>query len=71
MRYNFFMVTTPEISPKEKAPVQERMARTAFIERLLAEGHIPAIPEGRPGPPPRAVPVQGRPISETLIEDRR
>lgn len=60
-----------ELSSEEEARVQERMARAAFIERLLAEGHIPAIPKGRAGPPPRAVPIQGHPISKTLIEGRR
>lgn len=46
-------------------------ARAAFVGRLLAQGIIPAVPEGRPGPPPRPVPVQGWPVSETLVEERR
>ena len=46
-------------------------AHTIFIQRLLEQGIIPFIPEGRPGPPPHAVPFQGPPISETLVEERR
>ncbi len=52
-------------------PVRAEAARDAFLQHLLAEGVIPAIPERRLGPPPRPVPVQGRPVSETLVEERR
>ncbi len=45
-------------------------ARAAFARHLLEQGAISAIPTGRPGPPPRPITVRGRPVSETLIEER-
>lgn len=51
-------------------PRVERASRTAFLQHLLDQGIIPFIPEGRPGPPPSPVPVRGKPVSETIIEER-
>ena len=44
--------------------------RTAFVQHLLAQGIIPAIPQRRLSPPPRPIPVRGKPVSETIIEER-
>lgn len=49
----------------------EREAQKRLAQRLLEQGAIPHIPPGRSGPPPRLITVRGRPVSETLIEDRR
>lgn len=68
--YTCGMTPTLEPVPEEEVRLREQAARAAFVQRLLAEGLIPAVPTGRPGPPPRPVPVQGRPISETLVEER-
>ena len=45
-------------------------ARAALAQHLLALGAIPTIPAGRRGPPPQLITVQGKPISETIIEER-
>ncbi len=55
----------------EATPAGTDAARDAFLQHLLEQGDIPFIPQGRPGPPPRPIPVQGRPVSETLVEERR
>jgi hypothetical protein len=60
--------------------VQERLghqaeadAREAFHEALLASGLVKALktPSGRPAAERPLVPIQGKPLSETLLEDRR
>jgi hypothetical protein len=43
---------------------------TALARHLLASGAIPAIPSGRTGQPPHPITVQGKPVSETIIEER-
>lgn len=56
-------LTPPQRDPKEQA----------FLESLLATGLISEIkPRARPRPNRApAVPIQGKPLSETIIEDRR
>jgi hypothetical protein len=51
-------------------PPLPQEARAAFAERLLQQGAIPSIPPGRSAPPPRPITVRGRPVSETIIEER-
>ncbi len=55
--------------PAEATPEQERR----FAEHLLAQGilsHLPTgYPEGYVEPPP--IVVQGEPVSETIIRERR
>jgi hypothetical protein len=60
--------------------VQERLgqqaeadAREAFHQALLASGLVKALktPSGRPAAERPLVPIQGKPLSETLLEDRR
>lgn len=45
-------------------------ARAALARHLLEQGAISAIPTGRTAPAPRPIPVRGRPVSETIIEER-
>ncbi len=45
-------------------------ARAALAQRLLEQGAISAVPTGRSAPPPRPITVRGRPVSETIIEER-
>jgi len=45
-------------------------ARAALAQRLLEQGAISAVPTGRLAPPPRPITVRGRPVSETIIEER-
>lgn len=56
------------LMPSGATPEQQRR----LAERLLADGIIACIPEGYPEgyvePPP--IVVRGRPVSETLLEDR-
>ena len=55
----------------EEMALETEEAHTAFVQRLLEQGAIPFVPEGRPGPPPRPVSVRGEPISQTIIDERR
>jgi len=60
---------TPAEMLVKTTPEQERQ----FAEHLLAIGMIDYIPEGHPEgyvPPPPIV-VQGEPVSETIIRERR
>ena len=53
---------------------EERAREDAFLRHLLEIGMIHRIPPKLPDPPDldrTPVPVEGRPVSETLIEDRR
>jgi hypothetical protein len=73
-----------ELDPEEprqvQHAVQERLeqqaeadAREAFHQALLASGLVKALktPSGRPAAERPLVPIQGKPLSETLLEDRR
>jgi hypothetical protein len=60
--------------------VQERLgqqaeadARETFHQALLASGLVKALktPSGHPAAERPLVPIQGKPLSETLLEDRR
>jgi hypothetical protein len=60
--------------------VQERLAQQAeadaretFHQALLASGLVKALktPSGHPAADRPLVPIQGKPLSETLLEDRR
>jgi hypothetical protein len=56
------------------AKAEEREREEAFMRHLLEIGLIWAIPPKLPDPPGldrTPIPVEGRPVSETLIEDRR
>jgi hypothetical protein len=60
--------------------VQERLgqqaeadARESFHQALLASGLVKVLktPSGHPAAERPLVPIQGKPLSETLLEDRR
>lgn len=52
----------PEVTAEQKA---------LLLQRLLEDGVISALPTGdHLRPEPDAIHVQGRPVSETLLEDR-
>lgn len=55
-------------APAETTPEQERR----FAEHLLAQGILSHIPTGeRLYPDPEPIIVQGEPVSETIIRERR
>jgi prevent-host-death family protein len=51
-------------------PLRERQAEDAALERMVDEGLI-TLPSRR-GPLPRfeAIPIKGKPLSQTIIEER-
>jgi hypothetical protein len=73
-------IVAPELSEGEEVTVIVTSAgtlapstpkdRAALARHLLALGAIPAIPAGRDGSPPRPIVLSGRPVSETIIEER-
>ena len=58
-----------EFIVKEFAKAGER----AFIEQLRKEGLLVSVPTALPGSPRnfKPVPIEGEPLSQTIIEDRR
>ena len=55
-------------APSEAMPEQERR----FAEHLLAQGILSHLPTGeRLHPDPEPIVVQGEPVSETIIRERR
>jgi hypothetical protein len=62
-----------EAVQEQLAPQEEALKREAFHRALLASGLVKEIKKPRPGvrPERRLVEVQGKPVSETIIEERR
>jgi hypothetical protein len=65
-----------EVRPMFPPPAtpEEREREAAFSRRLLELGLISAIPTREPDPPGldrTPVKISGRPVSETIIEERR
>jgi len=59
----------------ETSQPTEDETRAAFHRHLMAEGLLKAVPP-RLGKPPelrnfKPIPVEGKPVSETIIEERR
>lgn len=54
-------------------PSEEAAARDAFHRALIASGLVKRIkpPSCRSGAETPPVPIQGKPLSETIIEERR
>jgi predicted DNA-binding antitoxin AbrB/MazE fold protein len=50
-----------------------RKREREFIEEMRAEGRIVQLPEISPAPPTKFEPIkiQGKPLSETILEERR
>jgi hypothetical protein len=64
------LVTQVESKASDTFPATPPDERLAFARHLLEVGAISAIPPGRTGPPPRPITMRGRPVSETIIEER-
>jgi hypothetical protein len=66
------MLVAPEMPPTGEASEADR--EEVFLHRLFAEGKISRLPTGEPGPPglDRApVKIDGPPLSESVIKERR
>ena len=66
------MLVPPEMPAPGEASEAER--EEMFLHRLFAEGKISRLPTGEPDPPGldrTPVKLEGPPLSETLIKDRR
>jgi len=66
------MLVPPEMPAPGEASEAER--EEVFLHRLFAEGKISRLPTGEPDPPGldrTPVKLEGPPLSETLIKDRR
>ena len=68
------VVLAVEASPPDAMSADERAREDAFERRLLARGLISGIPIREPDPPwidRTAIDVDGPPLSQTIIEERR
>jgi Fe2+ transport system protein FeoA len=64
-------IVAPELAEGEEVTVVvTRTGSTALARHLLDMGAIAVIPPGRTGPPPRPIVVRGRPVSETILDER-
>ena len=50
-----------------------RKREKEFLEQMKAEGRVVELPENPPAPPKKFEPIkiQGKPLSETILEERR
>ena len=64
------LVTAADGAALNALPPTPQSGRDALACRLLEQGAISAVPSGRVGPAPRPIAVRGRPVSETIIEER-
>ena len=50
-----------------------RKREKEFLEQMKAEGRVAELPENPPAPPKKFEPIkiQGKPLSESIIEERR
>ena len=64
------MVRT-ELAPAPEYPATTEEDHERLVQHLMAAGLMKSRPTGRVGPPPRPIVVEGPPVSQTLVEDRR
>lgn len=53
----------------DQTPISDK-AHEALVQRLLSAGLMTERPTRPLGPPPPPIAIQGRPVSETLLEER-